>query len=569
MANTSSIPTGSAPLFLGDFASPLNAVTQRVIERKRAQLSKEGGTAQNKDLDKMLASLDFKAVEGLSQKVGEEHLAEVEEVQNKWSKRWIDSGKNLTGKDFLEMKRDKMKIEQDAALKKHNVAMFTHAQKELADPNNRNLYSEDSYQKLQDYVNEGNIGRDASDILKQRFNTSSYLKTNFKDLSDIKQSTSKQWDEQSPTYIETYQRGEEAARLFDERVANDETLQYYLQNPQSKEGQRVKAEIATYRQQLLNPTTSEKPVTSAMLKSVEAKNLPPKISKLNNKYGWMDKGLKKEDFGTVEYINDFAEKILRKDRATLNSIKSYSWVDDVVVNNDGDVVIFGKPSGKDKVRKQTTIITPNWENPDDVVVAKMGFIGETLPKLMSGKQIPDNIAKFVEAKWDTEIKDPVGNTIYESLKSKLSGDIKLDKNQVLTQIKALFDKKDIDVKTDKQYLFGIVGTNGVKWDGTNYDLSKKEDKNALLNKIEKEGEFAAKSTTATTLPPTTTAVTTLAPEPKIDTEVSKSIIDSYSKEDEPYPKLITDFMKHYGLTRSEAEATLFKDFGIDNRTFKK
>ena len=130
MRNTSSIPSGGAPLFLGDFATPTAAIGQKMTERMIAQ-NKDDQTRRGKERTEMLKALDFAAVEGLSQKVSMEHLDQMNSIVDKWSERWLAQGKKLQDRDYLELRKDKIAMQQDVANKKHNVAQIAYIQNQL------------------------------------------------------------------------------------------------------------------------------------------------------------------------------------------------------------------------------------------------------------------------------------------------------------------------------------------------------------------------------------------------------------------------------------------------------
>jgi len=482
MARTSNIPTGGAPLFLGDFATPLHAASQRITESMLAKLEKDK-SRQAQEYKEMLRALDFKAVEGLSQKVAEEHLGEVNDVTNKWAKRWLDQGKKLSANDYLEMKRDKLRVEQNTAKKKWNVAQYANAQKELTGPG-RESWHPASLKNLSAFEKEGNIGRDASGILVPRFDVLKHLSSNYEDISKLKGEETVDWDEKSPFYKKEYARGQEAVRLFDERIANDEVIQHHLSDPYSKEGERTRNLINQYRNQLMAPSSKTYPVTSSMLKMREEAK---KEQLTGQRREWDKKGLDPKYFGSMEFSQDLVSRIMGKDQEAVDILKTgYSTglgnLSDAFINPQGNIELVGEPNSKGDTERKILPIPKKNASQGAKRAAMVRIFDEVIRPMLGEKSIPGNFPELLDPDFKVDIKEKAVNPKYKGIRDMVLEGKSLIENRktIAKELQELL--KEEDVETGKAWWKGY----NLKVGDEEFDFRKEGEDKRFLNWLDEK-----------------------------------------------------------------------------------
>lgn len=166
MANE--IPTGYSPLVLGDYTGSINAVGQQMVERqKERRLQHMQDAEKNQNL--ILKALDFEAVQGLSEKVSQEHLKMIEEIGDKWGRRYAEKQGRLNAVDLAELEKDKRGVEQEINNMKYNVLEMRKMQEALLDPLAPTIYSPESYQEAANYVQANDPRKSPMGILRPQF----------------------------------------------------------------------------------------------------------------------------------------------------------------------------------------------------------------------------------------------------------------------------------------------------------------------------------------------------------------------------------------------------------------
>ena len=481
MAN---IPTGGAPLFLGDFATPTAAIgqkmTQRMIEQNKADQTRRG-----KERTAMLKALDFTAVEGLSKKVSMEHLEQNNALTDKWAERWLTQGKKLTDKDYLELEQDKRKLQQDVADKKHNVAQVAYAQNQLK----TNPYNWDpsSLDRLNTFIKEGNIGRDASQILVPQYDVLGALQGRIKSPQFGKKETIK-YDEASGKNIVTTSNAEAVDATVRSFIENDPKIQDMLNSPDPVVRERALADINSYREFHTREDVIQKPLSATEMKEKTKVNLTADQQAIDAKFDWTGKGMQRKHFQNMAELNNEIGAVLRKDREALNRlngtyVRGLGTVNRAIVDNDGNVTLLG---GTSKSPREMTINVPkDWGNKKEVTASMLGAADALRPDAMTSGKLPTNYTDFLEPEWDTQVGDVAGNTLYEDLKEE-AGKKKPDHTVVTGLLEGLFEDETIEQKDKK--LFGLWA-NGVKFAGKKYKSDSPSDMEALIKAVKEKKGF--------------------------------------------------------------------------------
>ena len=178
------LPTGGAPLYLGDFAKPLYGITQNLTSAVIDQYErrkKEG----DQDRAAILKALSFEAIENASDKASRMLLDEYSAVEDKWTQRYYENGLRLSDKDYFELERDKRKLDQKAATVRGNVSNAMLVQNELL--KNGDQYNKRSMKNWLDFQSQGKIGlEDPSTILVPKIDVTGIIKKKYHSvLSDV------------------------------------------------------------------------------------------------------------------------------------------------------------------------------------------------------------------------------------------------------------------------------------------------------------------------------------------------------------------------------------------------
>lgn len=476
MSNGSSIPSGYAPVVLGDFASPTTAIGQLHTERLRKQAEADT-TRQGKERAAMLKALDFSAVEGLSEQVSREHLDNVNDVTDKWARKWLEQGKKLTSNDYFDLERDKRGVEQNIAGKKHNVAQLAHAQNELR--SRPYLYHPSSLERINEFVTEGNAGRDMTGILQPKFNMGRYLEETLKGVR-AEMSDTETWNPDTKKY-DVVSSNEPAVReKIQSLVATDPTIRQQLQDPYLGKEYADIIEAFT-RSKVRSKETVKSPTTTDV--HLVGK-LTPAQQAIDAKYDWTGKGMERKHFQNMAELNDKIIPVLRKDRAALKAlegdyVKGVGTVKRAIVDNDGNVVLIG---GSKKNRTTKMIDIPqDWNNEKEVKAAMIGATDAFRPDAMTSGKIPTNYTDFLPTDWETNIGEVAGNTYYEDLKAEAAKE-NPNTEAIISNLESLFEDEEIEKKEDSW----LIWKEGVVFDGKKYKTKTPADMKDLVKAVEKK-----------------------------------------------------------------------------------
>lgn len=159
-------PSTATP-FAMDLATPIMAITQQMVKRRKEEIATNKDIANNNEA-MMLKALDFETVKGLSDGIQEEHVKAIDSLSEKWASRMAQVQGKLSSVDKLELVRDQKKMETDIADKKANVLAFVELQNFIrTQPEKaRMAYDVDATLKnMSDWATSGKIGADGASFL--------------------------------------------------------------------------------------------------------------------------------------------------------------------------------------------------------------------------------------------------------------------------------------------------------------------------------------------------------------------------------------------------------------------
>ena len=209
MENGNMFPTGASP-FSTDLATPMNAITDRMIKTRLNQIAQDRSeVAQNEK--NMLEALSFETVQGLSDQVQVAHLAKVEDLTNAGAELMAKRKGKLTYQDQLWIKQQQRKVETDIANMKSDVQAFAQIQKDITtnpDKFGENFDVDATVAAMDQYRKNGLIGTGGAPFLpvpKQR-NGAELLMANpafaksYDEMSKQKNETINGLDKNDPNY---------------------------------------------------------------------------------------------------------------------------------------------------------------------------------------------------------------------------------------------------------------------------------------------------------------------------------------------------------------------------------
>lgn len=158
-------PSTATP-FAMDLATPIMAISQQMVKRRREEIATNKDIANNNEA-MMLKALDFETVKGLSDGIQEEHVKAIDSLSEKWASRMATVQGKLSSVDKLELVRDQKNMETDVANKKANVLAFAELQKFIqTNPKAKDVLDIDATtQKMSDWASSGKIGADGASFL--------------------------------------------------------------------------------------------------------------------------------------------------------------------------------------------------------------------------------------------------------------------------------------------------------------------------------------------------------------------------------------------------------------------
>jgi len=223
-------------------------------------------------------------------------------MSDKYSEILIENDYKLTDQHYLELSKDKRIIEQEVANKKHNVALLAYAKNQLTGPN-AGMWEPESLDRYTAFVDEGNAGNDASQILVPQFNMPSYLNELSKEIeiesSDETFEFTPSGDKKIITETdEPYVRAE-----YGERWDSDPKIQYERQKA-AKRGDKALEEFDSLKEMWIESNIkrniSEKSLSASDIKQREAKAVPTHIKELIEKHPNLGR-IPEEDVDAAQY----------------------------------------------------------------------------------------------------------------------------------------------------------------------------------------------------------------------------------------------------------------------------
>lgn len=485
MAN--GIPTGSAPLFLGDFASPLTGVTQKLIGDMAQQYAYKQDK-KDKDMAYMLKALDFTTLENATDEMQQKLLNRANEIEDKWSGIYLANDMILNDQQKLELKRDMREYDRMRANIQGNIQKIGHAQSELADPKAFNVYDKSSWQALTDYVQKGDYTKDASQILRpviDVYGIVDELTTDWKNTNFIETDKSNDYD----TGIRTITKSnipilEQKAQ----QLVNDPNLQPLLQDPQYRDRVigAINSKFNAYKFEKKEPEPISQSDIAGYKKNQAVKNLPAEQSAVVNKYGW---DIPAEEVPNAMYFNDFAMRVLRHDKNTLETLKTKNRfgfkADSYDIDANGGTTFYSELKDDNGDAKYTHYIPPtNWDDPDMVRNA-MTDVLELVPAVMEGKNQPKNIQEIITPNYEVDIKETAPITAIQNVSNALKLDIEEEmspskRKDFIANLSTLFPNSKFEIS--KNYNPRTAHRN-IKWDDKTYDLLNKSDVAEIKKRI--------------------------------------------------------------------------------------
>lgn len=450
MAN--GIPTGGAPLFLGDFSKTAQGLGQHISQQigKELQYRKVTESKQReRDLEALNEAMSFEAIEGLGKKAAMEHAKRLSDHEDKWKKIYYERGNKLTTEDYINLNRDTRQIEQDMANMKYNIAQVGRYQQWLKD--SPDVWHPNSLNQLHDYIKEGNLGKDASHIMRPYFNFFEYARDKI-DPDEFAEVGQPQFNEDGTFYTTTQSNREGLQRQL-QGLMSDPNVAARMQDAYDAQNIMAQAQV------IMNTVGRDKPVTkptpSHIMKERAKEQMTPEDLALSKKYP----GLTPELAANMEFNNNLATRLLKYDDTAIQTvIGSDPRIEGYKIRPDGTIVFFDRPyKDVDDPNKQTVYsIKPptNWDNPTNVRMA-MNSVFETLNlDVMTGKQVGPGRAKYIQPV-DVEEITAKGVTDYERINEMLK-DPDFDEDKIIEAIEILYGDTGKDVRVYRSKKGGNV-----------------------------------------------------------------------------------------------------------------
>ena len=512
MANGSTnIPSGSAPLFLGNFATNRSALAQKVTDRMISVAEKEKDQT-NKDRAELFKALSFDAVEGLGLKVQEEHLKKLNELQDKWAKTWIDSGRKLSDTQRFQLQKDKTRMDQDVANLKHNVAMVAFVQQQLKE--NPNLYHPSSLVKLNEFIKKGNIGEDPTGLLIPFPNVYGYLSKNYGNLSTSAKNKTIKRDYENNLAYETYSNEDEIRRRLESSLQADPYYQQLIKDPYVNKS--ATQAVDRFISGISTNNTNQRALTASEVKQNKISKLPSRHRQMIRKYDVATDNPEELDY--IVKQNDWTTKALKHDKFTLDQMIGNTRlpggsVAGYKISPDGEEVrlINSNPRAADVVLPKV-----EWGNPESEIAAKVAM-KQYMPESLLGKESFTGSSAYLFPDWNVNVDqkaNPTSLTDLEDFLNVSNSDIGKEKeiyingekqsvpvmkkkyrDEIVKSAQSLLPDYKVSTKT-------VYGTKErpvyikINDDETlTFDLSQKDDRKKFIDKVK---ELNTKSTTTFT-----------------------------------------------------------------------
>ena len=276
---TNGIPgniSGSAPLYLGSFASQRGAMAQKMTDRA-IQLAEKEQTRQAKERADMLKYFSFDTVKGLGREVQDMKLKSINGMIDEFSKRWIENGRKLTDKDYIDLQRRKNDLEQEFSDMRKNVTDYWKIINEHTTGKNR--ITANSFEKLRKWVDEGRIGEDPYKYVEYLPDTFASIGKNAGYFRTLKpQRNTEIVDGKKITTYIPYPENDAVQGYLNALSGNPEH-EALMQNPEVRDEylQNIKNVARAYT---MVPKPTVEPATESEIKANQMKQMPPKVREM-------------------------------------------------------------------------------------------------------------------------------------------------------------------------------------------------------------------------------------------------------------------------------------------------
>lgn len=489
MADTGNIPTGGAPLFLGNFSSQRGAMAQKLTQQMIANADKEN-TRQSKERADILKSLSFEAVKGLGRKVQETLLAEITGLQDKYAKAWIAGGRKLTDKQYMEMQRDKTDMDQRIANMKHNVSQYAYYSKDILE--NPHLYHPETLDNLQSYFQEGDVGQDLSPLIKFMPDTQKYLVDAFKGIGSTASSKSEKFNEERQAFDVTKSNKSEIERKVRAGLTTNPQYKALMADPHT--AKQAEASINAFIEQMSTTTTESRTPSEGFFKRRDTEAMPEDTQKIAKKYNW--DGLKENEIRELNESHEKVLKILEKDPDMLESLKGNEYitgiglVDDYDIQKNGDITLYGRvddSGNKGHVTLHSLIKGNRAQNITAIEQTLKVLPGWTTSKL-------NKYGGYINPDYEVNVKNPKPPSVVSSAQGYLdvsdadieSGDKgylnKTERTELADVINSFIPEGD---KAEMEGGIFFTGNRWLNWGNDKYNLKNLPDRQKLMDRITK------------------------------------------------------------------------------------
>jgi hypothetical protein len=485
-------PTGVSPMAF-DFSQEVGALTQRMVKKEQQRLKQEGDAISGNE-EMILKALDFKTVQGMSDRGQQKHIENLDNLWKKWADRFAKTGGKLSMQDRSELMQDKRKVEGDLATMQANVKQVAEVQKLLQQSAKYPWLDADKTAKnLVDFADKNDIAGSGADIL-------AYTQYTANELIDEKYADDKKW----------------VARQIEESITPGSTKSGILSSQKSNIQAVEKMWKTVYNDPILGPKIDKEGVDVVKEKffnswgsnlkserfSATAYNAAnPKSSGKSTYRADLYPGLSYAQGYAMNDFNPTVDGIAKLDQSSLDELKGYSIPE---LGNTAPAAIFVKKTsgGGYKIElankgdtKRTELLIPKatmtqaeflkvkkawaeklykWKFGTSGNVKNPGSYIHNATPLGKGIVIPD----IAQKEGLINLVDETGD--YAKGAEKDPGKLSDRTNKIAEVLKVAFPDDTISVAKKSGWL---QGEKEIKWGKDSFDLSTPEGKKSLKEKI--------------------------------------------------------------------------------------